>query len=76
MRYDLKADLANVSLAPEAGHKIVGFFGSSGSYGMCNEFGIVTVEKDVELPDSAYEFLEKQTGQKRRKTGREDENVS
>ncbi|KAH8174076.1 peptidase family protein [Sarocladium implicatum] len=48
-------------LVPEEGHRIVGFYGTSGSYGMCKEFGIITASKNQEIPQSAYEFLEAQS---------------
>lgn len=34
---------------------IVGFYGTSGTYGMCKEFGIVTAPRDQQLPDFAYD---------------------
>lgn len=48
------------SLTPPAGHKIIGFYGASGTYGMCDQFGIVTAPRDVELPDSIYDLPELQ----------------
>ncbi|KAK0384866.1 hypothetical protein NLU13_7344 [Sarocladium strictum] len=47
-------------LAPEKGHRVVGFYGTSGRGGMCKEFGIVTADKNLQLPASAYDYLESQ----------------
>lgn len=47
------------SLEPTADERIVGFYGQSGVYGMCHEFGIITAPKDVgDLPMAAYELPE------------------
>ncbi|KAK4179598.1 putative peptidase family-domain-containing protein [Triangularia setosa] len=43
-------------LEPPANHKIVGFYGTSGTWGMCKKFGILTVPRDVELPDFVYDM--------------------
>ncbi|KAK4199482.1 putative peptidase family-domain-containing protein [Triangularia verruculosa] len=43
-------------LEPPANHKIVGFYGTSGSWGMCKKFGILTVPRDVDLPDTVYDM--------------------
>ncbi|KAK0668396.1 putative peptidase family-domain-containing protein [Cercophora samala] len=48
--YDVKV------LEPPANHKIVGFYGTSESGGMCQKFGILSVPRDVELPDSVYDM--------------------
>jgi hypothetical protein len=68
--------VADSYLAPENGHRIIGFYGTSGAYGMCKEFGIVTVEKDQQLPDSAYDYLETQAGHRSGTKSRRGENVS
>ncbi|VUC33073.1 unnamed protein product [Clonostachys rosea] len=47
-------------LVPDDGQKIVGFYGTSGEYGMCSEFGIITAPRDVEIPDSIYDMPELQ----------------
>ncbi|KAK1750412.1 putative peptidase family-domain-containing protein [Echria macrotheca] len=62
-------------LTPDPGQRIIGFYGSS--YGLCQQFGIVTAPKDVELPDYVYDMEELQNkpeGQrsKRRRLSRED----
>ncbi|VBB81614.1 Putative protein of unknown function [Podospora comata] len=45
-------------LEPPANHKIVGFYGTSGSWGMCQKFGIMSIPRDVELPGSVYDMEE------------------
>ncbi|KAH6640297.1 putative peptidase family-domain-containing protein [Chaetomium tenue] len=45
---------------PARGHKIIGFYGISGTWGMCSSFGIVTAPRDVDLPDSVYDMEELQ----------------
>ncbi|CAH0054250.1 unnamed protein product [Clonostachys solani] len=47
-------------LVPDDGQKIVGFYGKSGEYGLCSEFGIITAPRDVEIPDSVYDLPELQ----------------
>ncbi|CAG9977757.1 unnamed protein product [Clonostachys byssicola] len=47
-------------LVPDDGHKIVGFYGNSGEFGLCSEFGIITAPRDVEIPDSVYDMPELQ----------------
>ncbi|KAL2177528.1 putative peptidase family-domain-containing protein [Thermothelomyces heterothallicus CBS 202.75] len=38
------------------GDSIIGFFGTSGRWGMCYEFGIVTAPRNTVLPDSVYDL--------------------
>lgn len=45
---------------PPKDHRIIGFFGTSGRWGMCHEFGIVTAPRNVVLPDSVYDLEELQ----------------
>lgn len=45
---------------PARGHKIIGFYGVSGTWGMCISFGIVTAPRDADLPDSVYDMQELQ----------------
>ncbi|KAH7324142.1 putative peptidase family-domain-containing protein [Stachybotrys elegans] len=47
-------------LVPDEGQRILGFYGRSGAYGMCSEFGIVTGPKDKDIPDSVYDMPELQ----------------
>ncbi|KAK4450854.1 metallopeptidase [Podospora aff. communis PSN243] len=47
-------------LVPDEGHRIIGFYGTSGTYGMCQKFGIITAPKDVEPPDSIHDTEELQ----------------
>ncbi|KAL2150598.1 hypothetical protein VTH82DRAFT_7161 [Thermothelomyces myriococcoides] len=47
-------------LVPPKDHRIIGFFGTSGRWGMCHEFGIVTAPRNVVLPDSVYDLEELQ----------------
>ncbi|KAK0622752.1 putative peptidase family-domain-containing protein [Immersiella caudata] len=54
-------------LVPDEGHRIIGFYGTSGTYGMCQKFGIITAPKDVELPDSVYDMEELQNNPERRR---------
>lgn len=49
---------------PKEGHKIVGFYGSSGPYADCNQFGIITAPRNVELPDYVYDLPELQNNPK------------
>ncbi|KAK3905150.1 putative peptidase family-domain-containing protein [Staphylotrichum tortipilum] len=49
-----------VTRIPPANHKIIGFYGTSGKWGMCCEFGIVTAPRDAVLPDSMYDLDELQ----------------
>lgn len=51
---------AVTALVPPPGHKIIGFYGRSGKWGMCHEFGIVCAPNNVELPDSMYDMPELQ----------------
>lgn len=46
------------ALEPPPNHKIIGFHGRSGKWGMCMVFGIITAPKDAELPDSMYDLPE------------------
>ena len=52
--------MANRSTVPPSNHKIIGFYGTSGEWGMCSEFGIVTAPRDAVLPDSMYDMEELQ----------------
>ncbi|KAM7191682.1 putative peptidase family domain containing protein [Rhypophila sp. PSN 637] len=70
-------------LVPDEGQRIIGFYGASGGgWGCCNQFGIVTAPKDVELPDSVYDMEELQNrpegqrSKKRRRLSREDDSGS
>ncbi|KAK3291264.1 putative peptidase family-domain-containing protein [Chaetomium fimeti] len=45
---------------PPLNHKIIGFHGISGKWGMCSSFGIVTAPRDADLPDSVYDMEELQ----------------
>ncbi|KAL2161860.1 hypothetical protein VTH06DRAFT_7644 [Thermothelomyces fergusii] len=47
-------------LVPPKDHRIIGFVGTSGRWGMCQEFGIVTAPRNVVLPDSVYDLEELQ----------------
>lgn len=58
---------------PGPNQKIIGFYGTSGQYGMCNEFGIVTGPADQHIPDIVYDMPELQNnpdGGSRRPTKR------
>ncbi|KAL2134850.1 hypothetical protein VTI74DRAFT_10656 [Chaetomium olivicolor] len=48
------------TLVPPSNHKIIGFYGVSGRWGMCECFGIVTAPRDAVLPDSVYDLEELQ----------------
>ncbi|KAH6618252.1 zinc metallo proteinase [Chaetomium sp. MPI-SDFR-AT-0129] len=68
------------TLVPSSNHKIIGFCGVSGTWGMCNRFGIITAPRDVALPDTVYDMEELQnrpakdrTTQHRNKRRRLDE---
>ncbi|KAK7698082.1 hypothetical protein SLS64_012856 [Diaporthe eres] len=61
------------TLVPGPNQKIIGFYGTSGQYGMCNEFGIVTGPADQHIPDTIYDMPELQNnpdGGSRRPTKR------
>jgi hypothetical protein len=45
---------------PPSNHRIIGFYGTSGKWGMCSRFGIVTAPRDADLPDSVYDMEELQ----------------
>ncbi|KAK4156560.1 putative peptidase family-domain-containing protein [Chaetomidium leptoderma] len=50
----------NNGYVPPSSHKIIGFYGASGKWGMCNRFGIVAAPRDAVLPDSVYDMEELQ----------------
>ncbi|KAK0736670.1 putative peptidase family-domain-containing protein [Apiosordaria backusii] len=43
-------------LEPPTNHKIVGFYGTSRAWRRCKKFGILTVPRTVELPESVYDM--------------------
>ena len=43
---------------PPPGHKIIGFYGRSGTWGMCYQFGIISAPIDVDLPISIWDLPE------------------
>lgn len=45
---------------PGPNQKVIGFYGTSGQYGMCREFGIVTGPADQPIPDAVYDMPELQ----------------
>lgn len=51
--------LTDVTVPPRS-HRIIGFFGISGKWGMCSKFGIVSAPRDAILPDSIYDLEELQ----------------
>ncbi|KAL2187683.1 hypothetical protein L209DRAFT_753780 [Thermothelomyces heterothallicus CBS 203.75] len=52
-----RGDVSSVRmLVPPKDHRIIGFFGTSGRWGMCYEFGIVTAPRNTVLPDSVYDL--------------------
>ncbi|KAH6843316.1 putative peptidase family-domain-containing protein [Chaetomium sp. MPI-CAGE-AT-0009] len=56
-------DISKVAVTrgvPTLNHKIIGFYGTSGTWGMCSSFGIVTAPRDADLPDSVYDMEELQ----------------
>lgn len=55
-----------ITLQPANGERIIGFFGQSQAGGYCTEFGIITADKDVELPPQTYDMAELQNIQSRR----------
>ncbi|KAJ5168530.1 uncharacterized protein N7482_004124 [Penicillium canariense] len=56
---DNESSEAVVTLKPEEGEVIVGFYGTSDrDSGFTQEFGILTAPKGVELPESIYDNLE------------------
>lgn len=48
------------TLVPGPNQKIIGFYGRSGQYGMCREFGIVTGPAHHHIPDTIYDMPELQ----------------
>ncbi|KAK3303660.1 putative peptidase family-domain-containing protein [Chaetomium strumarium] len=69
-------------LVPPSSHKIIGFYGTSGKYGLCSRFGIVSAPRDAVLPDAVYDMEELQNKpeqdghrSKRRRTDDDEQDV-
>ncbi|KAK4238137.1 putative peptidase family-domain-containing protein [Achaetomium macrosporum] len=53
-------EIVKVAVLPPSSHKIIGFYGTSGKWGLCMRFGIVTAPRDAVLPDTVYDMEELQ----------------
>ncbi|KAK7228199.1 hypothetical protein V2G26_000369 [Clonostachys chloroleuca] len=52
------------TLVPDEGQIIVGFYGTTGQHSRCNEFGIITAPRNIQLPDWLYDMPELQNNPK------------